>query len=205
MKKENVFGIVSSIYVACLLVSNILASKMFAMGNIILPTAVILFPVVYILNDVLTEIFGYTKAKQAIILGFVINLFAVIAYNIAIILPAPVFAQEMGNAFAMVLGSTARILLASFVAYLVGTTMNAKVMQKMKDKNENTLMFRCIASTFIGEGLDAALFITIAFIGAMPLQSLLVMIVSQWIFKTLFEIVFFPITKVVIGKMRQLQ
>lgn len=205
MKKNNVFTIVVSLYVACLLVSNIIASKVFMLGNVILPTAVILFPLVYILNDVLTEIFGFKKAKQTIITGFAINLFIVLVYNIAILLPAPVFAIDMSNAFALVLGNTARMLLASFAAYLVGSTSNAWVMQKMKDANEKTLFLRCIGSTLVGEGLDALIFIVIAFVGTMPLANLLIMVVSQWIFKTLFEVVFYPVTKVVITKMKTLE
>lgn len=205
MKKDNVFSIVVSLYVACLLVSNIIASKVFMLGTVILPTAVILFPLVYILNDVLTEIFGFKKARQTIITGFGINLFVVLVYNIAILLPAPPFAMDMSNAFALILGNTARMLLASFAAYLVGSTSNAWVMQKMKDKNEKTLFLRCIGSTFVGEGLDALIFITIAFIGTMPIANLFIMVVSQWLFKTLFEVVFYPLTRVVITKMKGLE
>ena len=152
----------------------------------------------------MAEIFGFQKAKQIIYTGFMINLLAVICYNIAIILPPPEFAVENANAFAMTLSSTWRVLIASLVAYIVGSITNSYIMVKMKEKSERNLMLRCILSTLAGEGLDAFFFITIAFIGTMPITSLVVMIVAQAIFKTLFEVVVFPITNCVIKTLNSL-
>ena len=200
--KTELYQILTGVFVACLLISNILAAKTFTIGDIILPTAVIIFPLVYIVNDVMAEIFGYRKARNVIILGFIMNLVAVTAYSIAIELPAPIFATEGAAAFEMVLGSTGRLLIASFSAYLIGSLINASVMVWLKKKNESQLMLRCILSTLIGEGIDAIIFITIAFAGTMPLNDLLIMIIAQAMFKTVFEIVFYPLTRIVIGKIR---
>ena len=202
--KSELYQILTGVFVGCLLISNILAAKTFTLGSFILPTAVIIFPLVYIVNDVLAEIYGYEKAKKVIYLGFFMNAIAVITYNIAIVLPAPVFAGDIAASFEVVLGSTFRMLIASFAAYIVGSLINAKVMVKLKAKSEKHLMFRCMMSTLVGEGLDALIFISIAFYGAMPLTSLVVMIVAQAAFKTIFEVVVFPITKLVINKIKTL-
>lgn len=202
--KTNLFNILTGLFVGCLLISNVLAAKTFTFLGLVLPTAVIIFPVVYIVNDVMAEIFGFIKAKQIIYTGFVINLLAVICYNVAILLPAPDYATVGANAFAITLSSTWRVLIASLVAYLVGSITNSYIMVKMKEKSENRLMLRCILSTLAGEGLDAFFFISIVFIGTMPIKDLAIMIVAQATFKTLFEVVVFPVTNYVIKMLRNL-
>lgn len=204
MKKENLFGILSGVFCASLIISNILSFKTFTLWNFVLPTAVILFPIVYITNDILAEVFGYEKTKKVVITGFVMNIIAVICYNIAIMLPAPIYFTGQ-EAFSLVLSNTLRVLVASMVAYIVGSLVNAKVMEKMKEKHEDKLMFRCVVSTLVGEGLDALLFITIAFLGTMPITSLLTMIICQAIFKTLYEIVCYPVTKQLITKAKEMK
>lgn len=119
------------------------------------------------------------------------------------LLPAPAF-FENSQAFSIVLGSTPRLLLASFSAYLVGSLVNAKLMVYLKSWDEDKLFFRCIASTFFGEGLDAVVFILIGFLGTMPLEALLLMIVAQALFKTVYEIIVYPLTRTVIFKVRKL-
>ena len=131
------------------------------------------------------------------------NIVAVICYQITILLPAPVF-FENSEAFSIVLGSTFRLLIASFAAYLVGSIVNAKLMVYLKKWDEDKLFFRCIVSTLFGEGLDAIVFIFIGFLGTMPLEALLLMIVAQALFKTIYEIIVYPLTRTVIIKIREL-
>ena len=126
MTKTELYAILSGVFTACLIVSNIIAGKTFDFFSFVLPCGVIIFPIIYIVNDVLAEVYGYEKARNVILLGFFMNLLAVIAYNITIILPAPVF-FENSEAFGIVLGSTLRLLVASFIAYLVGSLVNAKI------------------------------------------------------------------------------
>lgn len=203
LKKTDVYAMLVGIFCASLIVSNIIASKTFELYWVSLPCAVIIFPIIYIVNDVLAECYGYKKARRAIYLGFFMNLVAVICYNITMFLPAP--AYFTGNeAFHAVLGSTLRLLIASFAAYLVGSLINAKLMVYLKAKNEDKLFFRCIASTFAGEGMDAIIFITIGFLGTMPVVALLVMIVAQALFKTAYEIVVYPLTRKVMGDVKAL-
>lgn len=204
LSKNLLFTILSGIYCASLIISNILAFKTFTIGGwLILPTAVIVFPIVYIVNDVMSEIYGFKKTRLVIFTAFSMNIIAVVAYNLAIILPAPVFFTGQ-EAFQTVLSTTFRILIASLAAYLVGSLSNSLVMNKMKQANESRLMWRCILSTLVGEGLDALIFITLAFIGTMPIIDLIIMIVGQAIFKTLYELVVYPITRIVILKARTL-
>ena len=203
LNKTELYAILTGVFTACLIVSNIIAGKTFDFFSFTLPCGVIIFPVIYIVNDVLAEVYGYQKARRVILLGFFMNLIAVICYNITIWLPAPAF-FENSQAFSTVLGSTLRLLIASFIAYLVGSLVNAKLMVYLKQWDEKKLFFRCIVSTLFGEGLDALIFILIGFFGTMPMEALLMMIVAQALFKTVYEIIVYPVTRTVIDKVKKL-
>lgn len=203
LTKTELYAMLTGVFTACLIVSNIIAGKTFDFFSFILPCGVVIFPVIYIVNDVLADVYGYQKAKKVILLGFFMNLVAVICYNVTIMLPAPVF-FENSEAFNVVLGSTFRLLIASFAAYLVGSLVNAKLMVLLKNWNEEKLFLRCIVSTLFGEGLDAIIFITIGFLGTMPVDALVLMIVAQALFKTVYEIIVYPLTRYVIGSVKAL-
>ena len=203
LTKTDLYAILTGVFTACIIVSNIIAGKTFDFFSFVLPCGVVIFPIVYVVNDVLAEIYGYEKARRVIILGFFMNLIAVICYNITIWLPAPVF-FENSEAFSVVLGSTFRLLIAGFAAYLVGSLVNARLMVYLKKWDEKKLFVRCILSTLFGEGMDALIFITIGFFGTMPTDALIVMIVAQALFKTAYEIIVYPLTKVVIVRVREL-
>ena len=203
LTKTDLYAILVGIFCAGLIISNIIASKTFEFFWITLPCGVIIFPLIYIVNDVLAECYGFKKARRAIYLGFFMNLIAVICYNVTMFLPAPAYFTG-DSAFHTVLGSTLRLLVASFAAYLIGSLINAKLMVYLKYKNEEKLFFRCITSTFAGEGMDAIIFITIGFLGTMPLFALLTMIVAQALFKTAYEVVVYPVTRKVIQNVKAL-
>lgn len=203
LTKTDLYAILVGIFCAGLIISNIIASKTFEFFWITLPCGVIIFPLIYIVNDVLAECYGFKKARRAIYLGFFMNLIAVICYNVTMFLPAPAYFTG-DSAFHTVLGSTLRLLVASFAAYLIGSLINAKLMVYLKGKYENKLFFRCISSTFAGEGMDAIIFITIGFLGTMPLFALLTMIVAQALFKTAYEVVVYPVTRKVIQNVKAL-
>ena len=158
---------------------------------------------VYIINDILAEVYGYEKARRVIFLGFFMNLVAVICFTFTIWAPAPEFFTN-SEAYAIVLGSTWRLLTAGFIAYIVGSLVNAKVMVYLKKVDEKKLFVRCIVSTFFGEGMDAMIYITIAFFGTMPTEALIAMIFVQAIVKTVYEIIVYPLTKYVIGRVKAL-
>ena len=199
----ELYPIITALFCGCLIISNILASKTFSLYDIILPCGVVIFPLVYIVGDVLTEIYGFTLAKRTIYLGFIINLIAVIAYQIAIFLPGTDLATS--NAFSIILGSTPRILIASLISYLVGSYVNAYFMKILKERYTNYLFARCSISTLFGEGLDAIIFITIAFAGLMPNEVLITMIICQGAFKIIYEIIVYPITRTVINWIKSLE
>lgn len=203
LTKTELYAMLTGVFTASLIVSNIIAGKTFDFFSFTLPCGVIIFPIIYIVNDVLAEVYGYEKARKVILLGFLMNLVAVVCYNITIMLPAPVF-FENSDAFAAVLGSTFRLIVASFVAYLVGSLVNAKMMVVMKKWDEDKLFLRCIVSTLFGEGLDAVIFIFIGFLGTMPFEALILMIMAQALFKTAYEIIVYPLTRYVIGTVKAL-
>ena len=198
----ELYPIITALFCGCLIISNILASKTFSLYDIILPCGVVIFPLVYIVGDVLTEIYGFKLAKRTIYLGFIINLIAVIAYQIAIFLPGTDLATS--NAFSIILGSTPRILIASLISYLVGSYVNAYFMKILKERYTEYLFARCSISTLFGEGLDAIIFITIAFAGLMPNEVLITMIICQGAFKIIYEIIVYPITRTVINWIKSL-
>ncbi len=201
--KQDLLPIIAAVYCGCLIVSNVIAGKTFALAGWQLPCAVVVFPLVYIANDVLTEIYGFRTARRVILAGFVVNVVAVAAYAAAVALPpSPFFASQ--EAYEAVFASTPRMLAASFLAYIVGSLANAKVMEAMKGKLPSLLMARCIGSTAVGETLDAAIFITVAFAWTMPATALLSMVALQAAFKTSYEIVVYPATRACIHVVRQL-
>lgn len=193
----------SGVFCSSLIISNILAFKTFNFLGLTLPAAVIMFPIVYIVNDILAELYDYKAVKNIILTGFIMNLLAVIAYKIAIILPSSLFFTGQ-EAFETVLSNSFRVLCASMIAYIVGSFTNLNIMKSMKNKDgEKNLAMRCIVSTLFGEGVDALCFILIAFIGTMPLGNLIIMIITQALFKVVYEIIFYPITKTIIKKLNK--
>lgn len=198
------FMSISVLYVTCLLLSNLIAGKMWAVTqNITLPAAVILFPVTYIFGDIFTEVYGFKGARTIIWLGFFCSFFAVAIYLITIALPHPDF-WENQQAYAVVLGTTPRVALASFAGYLFGEFSNSIVLSKLKvaTKGEK-LWVRTILSTVVGEGFDSVIFITISFLGTMPASAVLQMILFQYLFKLCYEVVCTPLTYLVVNWLKR--
>lgn len=197
------FPVLSSIFITTLIISNIIAVKIGSFGGYFLPVAVIVFPVSYILGDIITEVYGYTAMRRTIWTGFACNLLAVFVLWLAQLIPAAPFYQGQ-DAFVQVLSSTPRILAASFIAYLLGGFTNAFVLAKLKIKTQGKMLWlRTIGSTVIGEGLDSLVFITLAFTGVFPGDQMVTLILTQWIFKVLFETIATPITYAVTGMLKK--
>ena len=201
---SRLFMMIAVTYVTCLLLSNLIAGKMWAVTeSITLPAAVILFPVTYILGDVFTEVYGFKNARTVIWLGFGASFFAVAIYLIVIALPHPAF-FEAQDAYRTVLGTTPRVAAASFIGYLFGEFSNSMILSKLKVKtNGRWLWVRTILSTVVGEGFDSVIFITISFFGTMENGVLLRMILFQYLFKVLYEIIFTPATYAVTGWLKK--
>ncbi len=206
MKKQvsQTFMILGAVYVTCLLLSNLVAGKMWAVtGNITLPAAVVLFPVTYIMGDVFTEVYGFRNARTIIWVGFGCSFFAVLVYLITIALPHPDFWQNQ-EAFATVLGTTPRVAAASFIGYLFGEFSNSMILSRLKvaTKGRN-LWLRTILSTIIGEGFDSVIFIMISFWGMMDNHTIFTMILFQYLFKVCYEIICTPLTYAVCGWLKK--
>ena len=189
----------AALFVTCLLTANTIASKLIVVSGVVLPVAIVIFPVSYILADVLTEVWGYAAARRVIWLGFACNALMVAAYWIAGEIPAAPFWNGQA-AYAEILGQTPRILAASFVAYLAGEFANAYVLARVKIWTRGRwLWVRTIGSTIVGEGLDSALFIGLAFGGTVPGSVLVGIIAGQWAAKVLYEAAATPLTYVAVG------
>ena len=188
----------AALFVTCLLTANVIAPKLIMVGGLVLPVAIIVFPISYILADVLTEVWGYAATRRVIWLGFACNALMVLAIGIGgWISPAPFWRGQA--AYAETLGQAPRILAASFVAYLAGEFANAFVLAKMKVWTRGRwLWMRTIGSTIVGEGLDSAVFITLAFAGILPAWALAGVAVGQWAVKVLYEAAATPGTYAVV-------
>ena len=185
---------VVSIFITCLITSNIIAVKLVNIFGLLLPAAILIFPISYIIGDVLTEVYGYRQARRVIWLGFFCNLIAVLAIWLGQILPAASFWDGQA-AYERILGYTPRLLGASFLAYLVGEFANSFVLAKMKIATKGRWLWtRTIGSTLVGQGLDSVVFITLAFAGTIPLTGLAVAIVVQWLSKSAYEAIATPLT-----------
>ena len=211
MRAYRWYPVILAVFVTTLIISNIIAVKLFSIFGITLPAAVILFPVAYIFGDVLTEVYGYARARQAIWIGFSCNLLAVIAIWVAGLLPADAYwsagvyanPEEASLAYEAILGYTPRLLLASFIAYLVGEFLNSFVLAKLKVTTQGRMLWvRTIASTLVGQGADSAIFISIAFIGTLPGGVLGATILHQWLFKSSYEALATPLTYVVVNALK---
>ncbi len=192
-----------ALFITCLIAANITAVKLISVFDLLLPAAIVIFPVSYIIGDVLTEVYGYRETRRVIWLGFGCNLIVVAAIWVGLVLPAASF-WDGQEAYERILGATPRILGASFLAYLVGEFANAVVLAKMKVATEGRWLWaRTIGSTLVGQGLDSLIFIALAFGGVIPLGALAMAIVTQWLVKSAYEAAATPLTYAVVGYLKR--
>jgi uncharacterized integral membrane protein (TIGR00697 family) len=197
------FVLIVSVFITCLITANITAVKLVHVFGLVVPAAIIIFPISYIAGDVLTEVYGYRQARVVIWLGFLCNLVTVIAIWLGQVLPAASFWDGQA-AYERILGYTPRLLLASFLAYLVGEFANAFVLAKMKIATRGRWLWtRTIGSTLVGQALDSLVFITLAFVGTIPLAGLASAIVTQWLAKSVYEAAATPVTYWVVNFLKR--
>jgi queuosine precursor transporter len=184
----------TALFVTCLLAANTIAAKLVTVGGLTLTAGIVIFPVSYVLGDVLTEVWGYAAARRVIWLGFACNALMVAAIWLGGELPAAPFWKGQA-AYQEILGHAPRILLASFVAYLVGEFANAFVLAKLKVATEGRWLWtRTIGSTVVGQGLDSVVFVTLAFAGTVPATALAGIVGAQWAVKVAYEAAATPLT-----------
>lgn len=187
-------NLVTAVFVACLVTANIMAVKIVSIFGLTVPAAVIIFPVSYIFGDILTEVYGYARSREVIWIGFGCNALAVAAIWIGGRLPAAVF-WDGQESYVRIFSSTPRLLLASFVAYLVGEFLNSLVLAKMKVATRGRwLWMRTIGSTLVGQAADSLVFITLAFAGTVLAVDVARMVMAQWLVKSAYEAAATPAT-----------
>ena len=194
----NLFLMTACLFITTLITSNIIAIKLISINlsiyQVNLPAAIIIFPISYILGDILTEVYGFRAARSVIGLGFLLNLFAVLAIWIGQLLPPASF-WDGQTSYETTLGLAPRILLASWLAYLLGEISNSLILSKLKVVTRGKwLWVRTIGSTIVGQGLDSAIFITVAFSGILTNSDLSELIVTQWLAKIIYETLATPLT-----------
>jgi uncharacterized integral membrane protein (TIGR00697 family) len=188
------FHIVAMIFVTTLILANTLAVKIVSLFGFTLPAGIIVFPIAYIFGDVLTEVYGFRKARSVIWWGFFcLAMMAFFFWAGTLLPPAPFWKDQ--EAFARLFGFVPRIALASLIAYLVGEFINSAVLSKLKVRTEGRhFWLRAVLSTVIGQGADSLIFNFSAFLGVFPLRDLLFIAFSGWILKTAYEVVALPLT-----------
>ena len=189
----------AGLFVTCLLTANTIAAKLISLGGVVLTAGVVIFPLSYVVGDVLTEVWGYGAARRVIWLGFACNAVMVAAVWAGGALPPAPFWKGQG-AYEEILGQTPRILGASFVAYLMGEFSNAFVLAKLKILTRGRWLWtRTIGSTLVGQALDTVVFVTLAFAGAVPAGVLTGIIAAQWAVKVAYEAAATPLTYAAVG------
>ena len=178
----------------CLIAANLLETKVITLCGLTVTAGLLVFPVSYIINDCIAEVWGFRKARLIIWTGFAMNFFVVSLGLVAVALPAaPFWAGE--EHFNFVFGMAPRIVAASLAAFLVGSFLNAYVMSRMKLRSGGRhFSVRAIASTVVGETADSLLFFPIAFGGVIAWRELAAMMVLQIVLKSLYEVIILPVT-----------
>jgi uncharacterized integral membrane protein (TIGR00697 family) len=206
MNKKNVsisFLVLSILFCVCLIISNILAFKLIRIGPFTATAGLFIFPISYIVNDVVTEVWGFRKARLLIWCGFAMNFLAILFFQLAIWAP-PAGDWAYQSAFETVLGSTPRIAVASLAAFLTGSFINAFIMSKMKVASKGKhFSLRAIISTIFGEMGDSLIFFTIFLLFSVPFKQIIVMALFQTITKSLYEVIILPVTVRVVNRIKK--
>ena len=200
--KSNRFTAIAVMLCVCLIASNLFETKIFDLGPLTLTGGFLIFPISYILNDCLTEVYGFKEAKRVIIGAFLVNAFFVGVAQLVRILP-PSEMWDGQSHFDYIFAADLRITLASMAAFLCGSLVNSLVMSGMKEKQgEKGFGWRAVVSSLAGESLDSLIFFPIAFWGV-GVRNLLVLMITQIILKTLYEIIVLPLTAIFVKKLKK--
>ena len=205
---SKTFVWLAAAFCVCLVTSNLFVPRLWQVGRLSLQLsgAVVIFPISYIINDLLTEVYGYRKAMLVIWMGFVLSAFVALAAQLVCWLPAPIYpeSQEVAGSFNSLFGLVPRTTAASLLAFIVGSHMNAWVMSRMKVAQKGRgFGWRAIASSVVGELCDSVVFYPLAFLGVMPLEAILSIILTQVLVKSLYEVVVLPFTTLLSRRLKK--
>lgn len=208
MKNNNTvsvsFMLLGILFCVCLVAANLLETKVVQIGMLTATAGLLVFPISYIINDCIAEVWGFRKARLIIWMGFVMNFMVVALAQLAVVMPAAPF-WEGEESFNFVFGMAPRIAVASLAAFWVGSFLNAYVMSKMKlASGGKHFSLRAIVSTLAGESADSILFFPVAFGGLMPVGELVKMMVVQAVLKTLYEVIVLPVTVRIVNYIKRI-
>lgn len=194
-------------FVTCLIVANLVEIKTISLGSLTVTAGLTVFPVSYIINDCVVEVYGFRAARLVIWLGFAMSLMVALFLQVAIWLPGD---EQWGAQGAMetIYGAVPRIMAASFAAFLCGSLVNARVMSRMKARSggsgsTRSFSLRAMVSTLLGEGTDSLVFFPIAFGGVLPWGTIASLIATQTLLKTAYEALILPVTIAVVRKLKR--
>ena len=197
------FMLLGIVFCACLIASNLLETKIIQLGPVTITAGFLVFPVSYIINDCIAEVWGFRKARLIIWLGFLTNFSMLALFQLAVALPSAPF-WEGEAAFRFVFGLAPRIAVASLLAFLLGSFLNAYVMSRMKISSRGKhFSARAVVSTLAGESADSMIFFPLAFGGLVPVEELLKLMAIQIFAKTAYEIVVLPVTIRIVNALKQ--
>jgi uncharacterized integral membrane protein (TIGR00697 family) len=203
--KWRYFDLIMALFVAVLLISNTASSKILNLGPFTFDGGTILFPISYIFGDILTEVYGYRRSRRVIWTGFFCAALMAIVYAVVGALP-PAQGWNGQEAYVIILGTTPRIVIGSLVAYWAGEFSNSFTLAKMKLLTQGRWLWtRTIGSTIVGEAVDTALFVLIAFAGLLPWSLLTGVLLSNYVFKVSVEALATPITYKVVGYLKKVE
>lgn len=199
------FVVLAMMFSVFLILANLMEVKVVKIGILTATAGLSVFPISYIINDCIVEVYGFAKARFVIWMGFLLNMIFVVFLQVCIALPSdPSWTAQA--AVEQVFGNTPRILLGSFVAFIVGSMVNAQVMSRMKVRDGGKrFSLRAIMSTVFGETADSLIFFPIAFAGMLPPVTILTLVWTQVMLKTLYEIVVLPVTIRVVKMLKRVE
>ena len=200
----------ATVFTVCLITSNIFVPRTWKLWSLPLQLsgAVVIFPISYIVNDILTEVYGYRKAQLVIWIGLAMSGFVALMAQLVTMLPDPIYPENkaVAESFDSLFRLVPRSTIASLVAFVVGSNINALVMSKMKIASKGKgFGFRAILSTVAGELTDSLIFFPIVFIGTMPLKAVFSIVLTQVAAKTLYEILILPVTAAAVRKVKKIE
>lgn len=199
------FMLMGILFSVCLIAANLLETKVVVIGGLSVTCGLLVFPVSYIINDCIAEVWGFAKARTIIWCGFAMNFFVVALGLISVQLPAAPF-WEGEEHFNFVFGMAPRIVAGSLLAFLAGSFLNAYVMSRMKIQSQGRhFSLRAIASTLVGETADSLVFFPIAFGGILAVSDLAMMMGVQIVLKSLYEVVILPLTIRVVRAVKRIE
>lgn len=197
------FDVLVALFVGVLLISNVASTKILSLWKFTFDGGTILFPLSYIFGDILTEVYGFRQSRKVIWLGFFMALMmSLVLYIVQLLPPAADWPNQ--KAFETILGFVPRIVLASLLAYFAGEFSNSVILSRLKIYTRGKFLWiRTVLSTLVGEGIDTTVFCFVAFYGVLPPPVLWAVVVSNYIFKCSVEILFTPVTYLIVGFLKK--